>query len=181
MSSILDPLDMPPLERPDWPRHKDGEYPILVAVQFDDTGRNALRHALYLALTHGHAPLHVAHVVADTSASGRASVLERHTSALDLGESELRAFAKECAGEQASRARYHVRMGEPVETLLQLALDYDVELLVVGTHARTGVQKIRYGSVAQRLIEQARVPVLMAVPRDFSGMSPTLIPDPPRP
>jgi hypothetical protein len=34
--------------------------------------------------------------------------------------------------------------------------------------------------VSQGLVEAARCPVLVAVPRDFSGMSPTLIPDPPR-
>lgn len=180
MSSSINPLEMPALERPDWPRHPEGEYPILVAVQFDNSGRNALQHAVYLSKTHGRAPLHVATVVADENPSGRASVIERHTAALDLAMSELRAFAQECAGDDMKNMRFHVRMGETVETIFQLALDYDVELIVVGTHARKGLAKLRIGSVAQRLVENARCPVLIAVPRDYAGMSPTLIPDPPR-
>ena len=71
-------------------------------------------------------------------------------------------------------------MGDVVDTVFQLALDYDVEVIVVGTHGRTGVRKLAFGSVAQKLVEAARCPVLNATPRDYAGMSQTLIPDRPR-
>jgi nucleotide-binding universal stress UspA family protein len=180
MNPSQNPLDAAPIERPDWPRHADNEYPILACVTLDQNGRHALQHALYLSVTHGHAPLHVANVVADADASGSGSVIERHNNALDLAMADLRAFVKECVGARAEEARLHVRMGKPVETILQLAIDYDIELVVVGAHARTRLERFRFGSVSQGLIETARCPVLVAVPRDFSGMSPTLIPDPPR-
>jgi nucleotide-binding universal stress UspA family protein len=180
MSPSENPLDVLPIERPDWPRHADDEYPILACVTLDVNGQHALQHALYLSVTHGRAPLHVAHVVVDTSASGRGAVIERHNNALDLAMAELQAFVKECAGPRAHAAKLHVRIGKPVETILQLAIDYDIELVVVGAHARSRIERFRFGSVSQGLIETARVPVLVAVPRDFSGMSPTLIPDPPR-
>lgn len=180
MNPLSNPLDAPPIERPDWPRHADNEYPILACVTLDQNGRHALQHALYLSVTHGHAPLHVANVVPDPSASGRGAVIERQNNALDLALADLQAFVKECAGARAEALRLHVRIGKPVETILQLAIDYDIELVVVGAHARTKLERFRFGSVSQGLVEAARCPVLVAVPRDFAGMEPTLIPDPPR-
>jgi nucleotide-binding universal stress UspA family protein len=180
MSPLQNPLDAAPIDRPDWPRHADDEYPILACVTLDQNGRHALQHALYLSVTHGRAPLHVANVVAEASSSGRGAVIERHNNALDLAMADLRAFVQECAGGRADSLRLHVRMGRPVETILQLAIDYDVELVVVGAHARSKVERFRFGSVSQGLVESARCPVLVAVPRDFSAMTPTLIPDPPR-
>jgi len=73
-----------------------------------------------------------------------------------------------------------VRLGRPLETVLQLALDYDIELVVVGGHAYTALERLRFGSLSRGLLEAARCPVLVAVPRDFRGMTPTLIPDRPR-
>ncbi len=180
MSDTINPLEVPPIDRPDWPRHAPGEYPILVCVQFDDTGHNALEQAIRLAATHGRAPLHVAHIIADTSVSGRKSVITRHTNELESAERQLSEFVEARLGDRALDVKHHVRMGEVVETVFQLALDYDVEVIVVGTHGRTGVRKLAFGSVAQKLVEAARCPVLIATPRDYAGMSQTLIPDPPR-
>jgi nucleotide-binding universal stress UspA family protein len=177
----MDPLDLPHVDRPDWPRHAAGAYPILVCVQFDETGHNALTLAMRFAEAHKHAPLQVAHVVADTSHSGRAAVSARHTDELEAATKQLQEFVAARVGERAIEITLHVRMGEVVETVFQLALDYDVELIVVGTHGRTGVRRLALGSVAQKLVEAARCPVLVAAPRDFSGMQQTLKPDPPMP
>lgn len=181
MSDTINPLEVPPIERPDWPRHAPGEYPILVCVVFDETGHNALEQAILLASTHGKAPLHVAHIVSDTSTSGRSAVIERHSKELIAAQHRLEDFVAERLGEHALDVKLHVRMGRVVETVFQLAIDYDAEMIVVGTHARARVRKPSFGSVAQKLLEAARCPVLIAVPRDFSGISQTLIPDPPRP
>ncbi len=181
MNDPINPLEVPPIERPDWPRHAPGVYPILVCVEFDETGHNALEQAIRLAATHGRAPLHVAHVVADTNPSGREAVISRHTTELEAAERQLKEFVAARLGERALDVSYHVRIGEVAPTALQLALDYDVEVIVVGTHGRKGVRKLAFGSVSTALVEAARCPVLIAAPRDFEGMSPTLKPDPPRP
>lgn len=179
MTNTTNPLEMPAIERPDWPRHAANEYPILACVQFDATGESALAHALRLVQAQGAGPLHVAHVIADTSTSGRGAVITRHEHELEAAGQTLQAFVAERVGDVP--VRLHVRIGEPVETILQLALEYDVELVVVGTHGRTGVRRLALGSISSRLVESARMPVLLACARDFSGMEKTLIPDPPRP
>ncbi len=180
MTDLTDPLHVPTLEHPDWPRHKLAEYPILVCVQFDETGAHALHRALQLARTHGNAPLHVLHVVVDSGASGRTAVIDRNAEAIDQAQVNLRAFVEERSGSDGDRARLHVRMGPAVETILQTAYDYDIELIVVGTHARGGIARLLFGSVAQGLVAAARCPVMVAMPRDFRGLQHTLPPDPSR-
>jgi nucleotide-binding universal stress UspA family protein len=181
MTDTINPLEVPPIERLDWPRHAPGEYPILVCVEFDETGHNALEQAIRLASTHGRASLHIAHIVDDTNPSGRGAVIERHTEELKGAQEQLASFVSERLSEHALETKLHVRIGRVVETVFQLALDYDVEMIVVGTHGRSGVARLAFGSVAQKLVEAARCPVLIACPRDYTGMSQTLIPDPPRP
>lgn len=180
MSNDMNPLELPIVNQPDWPRHALGAYPILVCVQFDETGHNALTLAMRIAEAHHHAPLQIAHVVPDTSTSGRAAITERHVIELEQATQQLQEFVAARVGERPFDVQLHVRMGDVVDTVFQLALDYDAELIVVGTHGRTGVRRMAFGSVAQKLVEAARCPVLIAAPRDFSGMDPTLKPDPAR-
>lgn len=56
--------------------------------------------------------------------------------------------------------RRAVRRGEPSEAILSYADDTDVELLVMGTHGRTGVNRYIAGSVTERVVRLADVPVL---------------------
>jgi hypothetical protein len=75
----------------------------------------------------------------------------------------------------------HVRLGDPATQLIQVAVDVEAELLVVGTHRRHGLDKMLVGSVAEELIRRAPLPVLVAYPRDFSGQPKTPRMDPAHP
>jgi hypothetical protein len=66
-----------------------------------------------------------------------------------------------------------------VPTLLQMAVDYDADLMVVGTHGRRGVERMMLGSVAEELVRKARCPVLVARPKDYTGLERTPRPDAP--
>ena len=176
----MNPLDLPHVTHTDWPRHATGVYPILVCVQFDETGHNALAMAMRFAELHGHALLQIIHVVPDANFSGSSAVIARHGSELDEATVKLKEFVAARIGERVLSTKLHVRIGDVVENVLQMALDYDVELIVVGTHGRSGVRRMALGSVAQKLVEAARCPMLIAAPRDFSGMDLSPRPDPPR-
>jgi hypothetical protein len=54
-------------------------------------------------------------------------------------------------------------------------------MIVVGTHARRGVEKLILGSVAEQLVRDAHVPVVVAHPKDFEGILRSARPDAPRP
>jgi nucleotide-binding universal stress UspA family protein len=51
--------------------------------------------------------------------------------------------------------------GTPAETLAEYASKNQVDLIVIATHGRSGVSKWVWGSVADRILRSACVPILM--------------------
>ncbi len=57
-------------------------------------------------------------------------------------------------------ATAHVRVGNPVDEILRFCADQGVDLVVMGTHGRTGLAHLLMGSVAERVVRSSKVPVL---------------------
>ena len=53
--------------------------------------------------------------------------------------------------------------------LEQAVKDYAIDLIVLGTHGRTGAQKLLLGSAAEEIFRRSRVPVLTIGPREHHG------------
>jgi nucleotide-binding universal stress UspA family protein len=51
-------------------------------------------------------------------------------------------------------------VGGPTETILQTAADVHADLIVMGTHGRTGIARFLMGSVAEQVVRRAPCPVL---------------------
>ncbi len=51
-------------------------------------------------------------------------------------------------------------VGQPVGTLLEYARSNDIDLIVMGTHGRTGLTRLLMGSVAEAVLRRATCPVL---------------------
>lgn len=60
-------------------------------------------------------------------------------------------------------------VGEPAAEILGYASQQGVELLVLGTHGRTGLEHALMGSVAERVVRRARCPVLTVHPGSKAG------------
>lgn len=52
------------------------------------------------------------------------------------------------------------REGDPSETILRYAEEIDTDVIVAGTHGRSGLRRHLLGSVAERLVRHARCPVM---------------------
>jgi nucleotide-binding universal stress UspA family protein len=66
----------------------------------------------------------------------------------------------------------HLRRGEPAFQILHAAEELDPDLLVVGSHGRTGLEAFLLGSVARNVAKHARCPVLVArAPRAALGQA----------
>jgi len=50
--------------------------------------------------------------------------------------------------------------GEPIPTILRVAEELRSDLIVMGTHGRTGLRRFLMGSVAEQIVRRARCPVL---------------------
>jgi nucleotide-binding universal stress UspA family protein len=53
-----------------------------------------------------------------------------------------------------------VATGDPANAIVQAAQDLGVDLIVMATHGRTGLQHVFLGSVAEKVIRHAPCPVL---------------------
>jgi len=72
----------------------------------------------------------------------------------------------------------HTRIGQTVDTLLQMTVDYDADLLIVGCQGLRGLDRLILGSVAEKLVQRAHCPVLVARNKDYAGLPRTERPAP---
>jgi nucleotide-binding universal stress UspA family protein len=64
------------------------------------------------------------------------------------------------ADRQRLRARPIVKVGDPLRRVVEYARDESIDLIVLGTHGRSGVAHLFLGSVAERVVRTAPCPVL---------------------
>lgn len=61
-----------------------------------------------------------------------------------------------------------VLVGYPAEEILNMAEDENVDLIIMGTHGRTGIDRILFGSVAEKVVKSSTCPVLTIRPEPSS-------------
>ncbi|NML34648.1 universal stress protein [Paraburkholderia antibiotica] len=139
---------------------------ILVAVDGSNTSRRAFEAALDLAQTNG-AVLRPFYVVENTpmyfEAPGYDPSILR-TRLVEEGQ-ELRAEFSKAMADKGVKGDPAVSeassLGDVSEIVLQAAAEFNADLLVMGTHGRRGFQRLILGSVAERCVRQATLPVLL--------------------
>lgn len=158
----------------------ENEVRVVVGVDFSDAGTRAMEEALGYAYGHPCVAIHLLSVIDPTSGGeGPARGATLPQAALATRE-WLWTHARATFDEQArlhgappfDRAAIHVRSGSPAEEILRLAFDVDADLVVVGTHARRGLDRLRLGSVATRVFRRAKCPVLVARPKTWETARP---------
>jgi nucleotide-binding universal stress UspA family protein len=157
-----------------------GKLVIVAGVEFDATADAVWDKAQTLLWSRPDAVLHVCHVIRNDVAAELKSVKGPFDSAFE----RLHTWVVEKAGAKDApiclQIHLEVVIGQPVNELVQAAVDVDADLILVGTHARGPVAKIVLGSVAEGVMKQAPCSVLVARPTDFSNRhkSPSISPAP---
>ncbi len=57
--------------------------------------------------------------------------------------------------------RHHLAMGDPAGEICRIAAEEGAEMIVLGTHGRTGLLRLLMGSVAESIVRHAPCPVLV--------------------
>jgi nucleotide-binding universal stress UspA family protein len=165
--------------------HASREVCILAAVDLARTGDDALREAMRLVRSSKSAVLHVVHVIEVNRDMHDANRVDELSRTLDEKREALkeRLQANSPEGEEAwsQDVVFHVRLGDPAQAIHQAAVDVDADFIVVGTHARTGVDRLMRPSVAEKLVRSARISVIVAHDKDVTDLRRSDQPDPPRP
>lgn len=75
-------------------------------------------------------------------------------------QKRLEAARKEVEAQGAQRVSVRLTQGSPAQAILDIARDEGYDLIVMGTHGRTGVGRWVMGSVAEKVVRAAPCPVL---------------------
>ena len=142
---------------------------ILCPVDFSPFARRALDHAAVLARWY-EAELTVLHV---SPLMPTLFGMEPAVHAATLAPFDREALGRELlkfVGETVNatpRPQLLVRSGPAATTVLEYAAENKVDLIVLGTHGRTGFERLMLGSVTEKVVRKARCPVL-TVPKGAS-------------
>jgi nucleotide-binding universal stress UspA family protein len=142
---------------------------VLVPVDFSETSRRALAWAFDYA-TRAPCELHLLHVIDDQWFD----VLRERLP--DRASQEIWAVDKEVkeelermvpsaeSREEIGRIYHHVSRGRPAAEILRIAEKLEAEMIVMGTHGRSGLAHLLIGSVAEKIVRHANCPVVCVKP-----------------
>lgn len=136
---------------------------ILIATDGTAGSTGAIEHAIALARRY-EATLHALYVV-DTK-RGRSTLVQN---ALEQNGEQAVSTVTTAAESEGVSSVERVVAGVPHEEIRSATEEFDVDLLVLGTHGRSGVDRLVLGSVAERLIRTAEIPVLTVRSTEGAG------------
>jgi nucleotide-binding universal stress UspA family protein len=139
---------------------------ILLPTDFSSCSEAALEHATELARTFG-APLDLLHVWEAPAFLPPETII----GPVDTGQSlaslarkqafeDLDHFADAAKARGFEIAKREIAFGPPARTIIEHAEKNGHDLIVMGTHGRSGFAHLLLGSVAERVVRYAKCPVL---------------------
>ena len=146
----------------DWKR-------ICCPIDFSDASRAAMEVAADLARRTGaelvllHAYPIPGYTFPDGSVVASPKMMQDLADQAERHREEWRAQAVQLVG--APRVGTQKAVGEPAAEIVSFARSAGVDLVVVGTHGRTGLEHALMGSVAERVVRRAHCPVLSVRPQ----------------
>ena len=135
---------------------------ILVPTDFSDCSTKAFHDAVTLARK-TKATLLLAHVFdPNTSSVDRLLLGPPIFPKLKIGQALDQMAHPE--REKGSLIETHLLKGDPPAEIVKAAKEFNCDLIVMGTHGRTGMEHFLMGSVVEQVIRSSAVPVLVVRP-----------------
>ncbi len=144
---------------------------IIVAYDFSDTAELALRHAFDLAAEDETRQFHFLVALDPKKGLGLKKNenidFEYSQEVQELATKRIESSLQEAKYGGAISMLVHVRIGEAGPEILTLAEEVGANLILVGSHGRTGVKRMLLGSVSEQIVRAAKCPVLVARDREY--------------
>ena len=142
---------------------------ILFATDLSTAAEKALPYALEIARRYG-ATLYVVHAIAPV---GYPYAPVAAWPNLEEQEAQFRSQAQQRLEHRLEGTAHetYFRHGQVLPVLRELIESKQIDLLIIGTHGRTGMDKVVLGSVAESIFREAKCPVLTVGPRANSPSS----------
>ena len=144
---------------------------VVVGFDLSQTGRAALYRAIGIATR---APFHVLHFICVIEPHRPLAALPTRHVDFAYAERVQRAVTDEIemelrAAQVTDRVHFfvHARIGKPAEEILDLAREVGADLILVGSKGLTGIERLVLGSVAEKVVREARCTVEVARPKTY--------------
>ncbi|MFQ1879728.1 universal stress protein [Aeromonas veronii] len=134
---------------------------LLCPVDFSQMSRAVLDYAVFMAQSH-QAQLKLIHVVDQLHGFDSYKIL--HMTAIEIThemELQARTQLKELVATLPIPATFDIRFGRAADEIVIQAKEDEVELIVMGSHGRSGISHLLVGSVAESVVRHAPCPVLV--------------------
>lgn len=129
---------------------------ILAPTDFSDLSAKGVSYACQLAKEVGAELVVINVVLLDESNVANRRELERHKQQLDeFLNDKVAGLATDL------KIRKVVEPGQPYSTIVYLAENESVDLIVTSSHGRTGLSRVLMGSVTEEIIRKSPCPVLV--------------------
>jgi len=145
---------------------------VVTPVDFSDNSRLIAESSAYMAGKFG-ASMHLVFVVQNfEDYSGffvpQMSMPSLEGELVESAEVKMSSFCSEmqefCESTGVSELDYKVFMGDVAEQIVNYAAEMSSDLIIMGTHGYKGLEKIMFGSVADKVVRSASCPVLTINP-----------------
>lgn len=137
---------------------------ILHPTDFSDPSKHAMKYAISFAKEYG-AKLYVLHVIEEISNALYFDMLQAPPLVQLMTDIENQArkalegiLPEEVKG--SIETEYLIRKGVPFLEIIRCAEQVKADIIVCGTHGRTGLKHALFGSVAEKVVRKAPCPVL---------------------
>ena len=136
---------------------------ILVPTDFSAYADHALEYAIELATTLQArlTLLHVFHLSSLAVGDMSPAVFSATLQAMETNAKQRTQTALDCIHQAGLQGDSAIVEGIPFQTIIDTANDKGIDLIVMGTHGRTGLTHALVGSVAEKVVRLAPCPVLV--------------------
>ena len=155
--------------------------PVVVGYDFSKSGHAALTRAVCLA---ARAPHHVLHVVCVVNSREPIPSIPVHDGVDTMYAARVQeGLAVEVQQElerveTTTRINFfvHARLGKPAEQILRLASEVGADLIIVGSHGLTGLERLVLGSTSEKVVREAGCTVEVARAKQYADLElPTVV------
>jgi nucleotide-binding universal stress UspA family protein len=162
-----------------------GKFPVVIGVDFSEASAYAIQEGVQLARWMAHLELNFVHVMPAHPDMHDATLIAELSERMDRTTAKFESFVRDVMFvfgplSGACDVAFHTRVGVPSRELHQVAVDTDAELIIVGSDHTRGLRRWFHRSALSELLDLAHVPVVIARPKDFRGLSRSPVPDAPR-
>ncbi|MFP8888712.1 universal stress protein [Natrialbaceae archaeon A-CW2] len=132
---------------------------VLLPTDGSQASERALEYAIDLAQQYD-AALHVMYVIDKAVFAGDVETGTIVTQFEQVGQSVLEEVETEATRAGIETTITHLGRGSPHEAILKYTEEEDIDVVVMGTRGRTGLDRYLLGSVTEKVVRLSDVPVL---------------------